>query len=314
MNLMELHKSIVEKENKHIYIFTGEEIYIRDNYINKICEVFCNNEYMRFDTVESAFQTMRKSRIFGGCKAFLVSDDKLYVKQENVWQGLYNDVISTGNILILTYNSMDKRGKFYKQNKEYICEFEKLGSEMLYKYISRDTELNEDNINMLIQICDSNYNRIVLEEDKIIQLSQSLNISQDEAFKKLLESGGIYKEIGDITFKFTDSIMDNDLTLIHEYLIKSKLIKEPEILTLSVLYNNFRQLYQVCTVPQGTKDISKLLNLTPWQIKVARSRQLKYTSDFLIYILKMIQKVESGIKTGNIDSDIAIDYLLINIL
>ena len=40
----------------------------------------------------------------------------------------------------------------------------------------------------------------------------------------------------------------------------------------------------------------------------------KYTTGELVKILKLIQKIEEGIKTGLIEETISLDYLLVNIL
>lgn len=314
MNLMELHNSLVNKDNKHFYIFTGEEIFVRDQYILNIVNMFTNTEPIRVDSVSNAIKVLKKPRISNAVRVFIVSDDKTFTKEEKAWYNVNNTVINGDDILILTYSNIDKRGKFYKHYKDTICEFDKLSDDVLEKYINRDIDLNPVSVKQLIDICNGNYNRIRLEEDKINQLAQAYNIDCDEAFKILLEHNVIYTDIGDITFNFTDAIMLYDLDKVKLYLEQSKLINEPPILTLSVLYNGFRNIYLIQNMPKGTKDISKILNLTPWQIKKAREKSSVFNNDDLIYILSKITEVEQGIKTGLIDVDIAIDYLLVNIL
>lgn len=314
MLIQELQKSIIDKDNKHIYFFTGEEIYVRDVYIQHIVNTFSNDLPVRCDTVSQAMEHIQKPRISGSVRVFIVSDDKTYTKEEKAWQTVNNAVINGTDILILTYSSIDKRSKFYKQHKDIICEFEKLSDELLFKYISKDIDLSNDNINKLISLCGGNYNRIRLEEDKIKQYAECMNYDCNTAFTKLLNCGVIYEEIGDITFRFIDSILYHNMDDILKYKIQAKKIKEPELLTLSVLFKSLVNIYQVQSLPKNTKDISKKLNLTPWQIKLAREKSGIYSNDDIIYILKLITKLEQGIKMGKIDSAIAIDYLLINML
>lgn len=318
MNIIDLQQSIVKKQNKHLYILTGDEIYIRDVYIQHIVDAFSNDLPVRCDTVSQAMKHIQKPRISGSVRVFIVSDDKTYTKEEKAWQTVNNAVINGTDILILTYSSIDKRGKFYKQHKDIVCEFEKLSDDMLHKYISKDIELCEENINKLIKLCNGNYNRIRLEIDKIKQFAESIRncvgCTYDTAFTKLLANGAFYEEIGDITFKFTDAILLHNMEDILKYKMQAKQIKEPEILTLSVLFKSLLQIYMVQSLPKGTKDISKKLNMTPWQVKMAREKSGVYTNEDILYMLQQIIKVEQGIKMGKIDSAIAIDYLLINIL
>ena len=314
MLIQELQKSIIDKDNKHIYFFTGEEIYVRDVYIQHIVDTFSNDLPVRCDTVSQAMEHIQKPRISGSVRVFIVSDDKTYTKEEKAWQTVNNAVINGTDILILTYSSIDKRGKFYKQHKDIICEFEKLSDELLFKYISKDIDLSDDNINKLISLCGGNYNRIRLEEDKIKQYAEFMNYDCNTAFTELLNCSVIYEEIGDITFRFIDSILYHNMDDILKYKIQAKKIKEPELLTLSVLFKSLVNIYQVQSLPKNTKDIAKKLNLTPWQIKLAREKSGIYSNEDIIYILKLITKLEQGIKMGKIDSAIAIDYLLINML
>ena len=314
MLIQELQKSIIDKDNKHIYFFTGEEIYVRDVYIQHIVNTFSNNTPIYCDTVVDAMKYIQKPRISDAVRVFIVSDDKLYIKEEKYWESVNNVIINGTDILILIYNSIDKRSKFYKHYKDIICEFEKLSDELLFKYISKDIDLSDDNINKLISLCGGNYNRIRLEEDKIKQYAECMNCDCNTAFTELLDCGVIYEEIGDITFKFTDSILYHNMGDILKYKIQAKKIKEPELLTLSVLFKSLVNIYQVQSLPKNTKDIAKKLNLTPWQIKLAREKSGIYSNEDIIYILKLITKIEQGIKMGKIDSDIAIDYLLINML
>ena len=314
MLIQELQKSIIDKDNKHIYFFTGEEIYVRDVYIQHIVNTFSNDLPVRCDTVSQAMEHIQKPRISGSVRVFIVSDDKTYTKEEKAWQTVNNAVINGPDILILTYSSIDKRSKFYKQHKDIIREYEKLSDELLFKYISKDIDLSDDNINKLISLCGGNYNRIRLEEDKIKQYAECMNCDCNTAFTELLNSGVIYEEIGDITFKFIDSILYHNMNDILKYKIQAKKIKEPELLTLSVLFKSLVNIYQVQSLPKNTKDIAKKLNLTPWQIKLTREKSGIYSNEDIIYILKLITKLEQGIKMGKIDSAIAIDYLLINML
>ena len=61
-------------------------------------------------------------------------------------------------------------------------------------------------------------------------------------------------------------------------------------------------------------NISKGTGLTGWQIKNVKSHIGKYSEDELIYIVQLIQKVESGIKTGRMEDEFAMQYLLTHIM
>lgn len=313
MELRELHKSIIDKKNLHLYIFTGNEIYVRDTYIKQIAKTFGCIDTIRYDTVSEAVRTIKKPRLNNGRMCFVVSDDKSYLKDDKSWETVNNIVIQHDAILIIVYNSLDKRSKFYKQYKDTICEFDVLSDNILKSYILADLpNFSENCVKKLISMCESNYNRIRLEEDKIRHFAEYQSISFDEAFNKLVAAGIITAPIGDITFKFTDAILLHDIDAVKKYSVQAKQIGEPELLTLSTLYNGFKNILSVQTAPKNIKAAD--LGLTPFQYKLAKEKSNVYTNADIIFILKLITNIEQGIKNGTIMPEIAIDYLLVNIL
>lgn len=81
---------------------------------------------------------------------------------------------------------------------------------------------------------------------------------------------------------------------------------------LSVLYNNAKAVLQVQSYDGN--NLSKATGLTGWQIKNAKPHVNKYSDEELIELLRLIQKCESGIKTGQIEEQFVIEYILARIL
>lgn len=320
MELHELQQQIIDKNLNHLYIWTGEEQGIMDVYLEKISEVI-GCAPIRLDSVQEAYAKMIQRRISGGCRLFVVRDDKDYLKQEKAWATINGIHMITEDYLVLIYTSMDKRSKFYKQNHESIIEFAKLPPELLAKYIQKKLpELSDSNRKQLAEICECDYNRILLECDKIqryfnaVTLDQELNISYDDVFLKLVREGVIYKPIGDITFKLTDAVITRNLSEIARYLYQAKLKGEPEVMILSILYNGFKQVLMVQGLGSNQADAAKRTGLTPWQVKMAKEKQGHYTISELVQAIKVIRETEKSIKTGRIDSDIALEYAIVNIV
>ena len=79
-----------------------------------------------------------------------------------------------------------------------------------------------------------------------------------------------------------------------------------------MLYNNFKiiLLIQSCK----SNDIEKTTGLKSNEIYFNKDKTGYYSIGELVNALKIIQKTEEGIKTGKIDEEISIDYVLDNIL
>ena len=308
MNLQELQKQIINKNFDNLYIFLGDEIAVQKIYINKIKEI-TGLELQYVEDLKSIYTKLSSNNIFNVKKLYVVIDDIDLTKQEKIWQDLQSKI--NDNIIIFKYNNLDKRSKFYKYFTQKIVEFNKLSNEVLTQYIKKEISLNNKNCEELINICGNNYNQILLEIDKIKNYSNPLD-SDDYLFEQLNNQGAFHKEISDITFEFIEKVLKRDIKAIYELRKKLIQIGESNIKLLSLLYTNFKTilLIQSC----NSKDICKTTGLQYYQVKYNQDKLDYYTISELVNILRNIQKVEKGIKTGTIDEVISLDYLLVNIL
>lgn len=322
MKLHELQKQIVSKELDKVYVFTGEEIGIMDIYLDKIYSVV-GCDVVRMDSVQESYAKMAQRRISGAPRCFVVRDDKEFLKQDKIWNTVFSLADKSPDYLILVYSSMDKRSKFYKQNTDMLTEFEKLTPDMLAKYINKELPgIQDRDAVRLAEMCECNYSRILLECDKIRQyvaaqkrkVPFSVDINCGEALKTLVEQGVIFQPIGDITFKFTDAILTRDYKNTSRYLREARQKGEPEIMVLSILYNGFKQILMVQGLGRDQSEPVKRTGLTPWQVKMAEEKQGHYSISELIEALKIVRFVEKGIKTGQIDADVSLEYVIVNIM
>lgn len=210
MNIQELQKQIIDKKLNDLYIFLGEEIAIQKIYINKIAEIK-NLEIQYVEYYKQIHNNLNVNNLFDTKKLYIILDDLDILKQEEVWK----EINVNGNIIIFKYNNLDKRNKFYKFFEQQIVEFNTLSEEVLVKYIQKEISLNNQNCKKLINICNSNYNQIILEIDKIKNYSNPLD-NDDYLFEELEKQGAFHKEISDITFTFIEKVMTRDEKQIYD--------------------------------------------------------------------------------------------------
>lgn len=315
MKLPDLQKQIVSKNIDRVLLLFGEEVAIMDIYLDKIYKV-TGGDVLRFDSVKEAYAKMVQRRITtGNSRVFVVRDDKDFLKADKEWAKVFNAAESGADYLILIYSSMDRRSKFYKQNQEKLCEFEKLSSSVLAGYINRLLPgMTSQEQEQFAQVCECNYSRVLLEADKVKHYAKVRYLENGPAFRELLKQGVIYQPIGDITFLFTDAILTRNRRDTAKYLQQAKAIGESEILTLSVLYNGFKQILMVQGLGSDQSEPVKRTGLTPWQVKMAKEKQHHYSIPELVNALKVIRSVEKSIKTGAIDADVAVEYVIVNIM
>ena len=137
-------------------------------------------------------------------------------------------------------------------------------------------------------------------------------MTYDEAFEQLLADGTIYQPPYDAIWDLTDAILDRKVNRAFNLLEQAYDFGEATMVMLSVLYNNAKAVLQVQSY--SGNNLSKGTGLTGWQIKNAKKHVGKYRDSELIRMMQLIQQTESGIKTGQIEDEMAMPYLLVRVL
>lgn len=315
MEISTVKQQIKNKCPNSFYIFTGPEIKVMDIYINKIAG--CKKlPVKRVESISDIYGKLRNNSFVDQSFCYVLRDDKELITTEKLWEDLYKTNIQKNNIVILILTSIDKRSKFYKYFKDVITEFAPLNETILIRYIKKEINLSESNCKKLIELCESDYSRILLEIDKLKCFQSMISVGglKDEAnqcFKELLRQGVIYQPPKDALFDYVDAVLKHQVNRAFDLLAQCYAAGESTIVLLSVLYTNTKQVLQVQSCE--SKEVSKSTGLTGWQIKCAKEKIGHYSIGDLVYMLKLIRSVEKGIKTGQIEDSIALPYIMTEI-
>jgi len=308
MDLQKVKKDIQSKTFDNLYVFTGEESGVIKIYINQIAKVK-NVPVQMCDSVEQVYKAKSKKSFIKNDRVFVVMDDKEFTTNENALNSVVR--VLGDDVLCLIYTKLDKRGKFYKNYKDKLIDVEPLKHDILVRYIMQACPLSSQRASYLADIT-IYYTQAMNEVDKINNVVKSLNISADDAFNKLLKDRCITVPPEDSIFDFVKAVMLRDYPSIYYYLDNCKRVGEAPLVMLSVLYNNTKQVLQVQSY--SGNDLAKASGLTPWQIKCAKEVMGSYSVAELVNIMDYCRKAEQDIKTGKLQSDVAIDYVLTHIL
>ena len=313
MKINELQKSIINKTPSNYMLWTGEELAVQDLYITKILEL----GYIKksIDTVEQAIKLITKPSFTKEKSLYIITQDNEYLQQEKLWEKVEEIATKSNNILLIRYSILDKRSKFYKKYKDTMTEFETLPDNILYKYTDKMLpKLSDEEIETLIKICGKNYGRILLEIDKIKTYEKETYKTTSEALQTLLKDGTITKPLDDVTFEFVDSFLYGNVEKTIKLAHGLKKQVESPLGVLSLLYTNFRNMLLYQGLGKDKNNAEEKTGLTKWQIKSVQKNIGGYSNQELQKALETITKAEQGIKTGKIDPEVALDYVILNIL
>lgn len=313
MDVTQIKSHIQNNSFDKFYIFSGPEWKVQRLYIDQIAKV-SGKELKYIDSIADIYGKKGSKMFVPKSYVYVVRDDKEITQNEKVQEQL--DSIIGNNILILLLVTLDKRTKFYKSYKDTIVEFEALKTEILRKYLQREINLSDKNCDKLMEVCEYDYGRCLLEIDKILCLNESdiegCYYDPDIAFTELLKDGVIYQPPKDAIFDFVDAILDCDTNLSFNLYHQCLEVGEATMVMISVLYNNAKAVLQVQSCKSS--DISKSTGLTGWQIKNAQKHLRKRTNGDLIYIMERCQKSQQAIVTGVVDEEFIMEDLLTRIL
>lgn len=310
MLISELKNNIVQSKIDNFYIFTGPEEGIMDIYIKQISKKL-GLTIKWADSIEEISKQLNLKSLVKVKYLYLVRQDKNFRTQENIWQFLKDKIV--GNYIIAIEPVIDKKTKFYKFFEDNIVTFEKLSTDMLYQYAKRKCPgLSSDNIEKLCEWCSNSYLRVMSELDKIQILSEKLSISQDLALDVLDNENGIFKEYNFDAFQYTDLIMSRNADSCFKYLTKAKQLNQ-DVLILGCLMQAFRGLVLLKN-DGGGKGLCERTGLTPWQARCAIQIDSNFSIDECENNLLFLQDLDVKIKTGIIDINLALKYLLAEIL
>lgn len=300
MTLQNLQAEILSKSTKNLYIFVGDEPVIEKLYINKIAD----SKNVDIEYLYSYKDLPQNGLILLENKLYVILYDDEILSQESFWMSL----LEANHTIILKFISLDGRSKFFKQFEDNIVIFDTLPKEIAINHLQEALALDAIDCGKLLSYSNS-YTQALLEADKILNYKNTI-LTPTRIFFELDEGGAFHKYVEDDIFKFIDSILLRDKKTTVKLYAQQK--DENCIKLIALLYNSFKTvlLIQSCK----SNDISKTTGLSSAQIYYNKDKINYYNSSELVDILRLLQKVDVKIKTGEMDSDIALDYLLVNIL
>ena len=313
MELIDLMKKISRNDIPHFLILFGEEQKIIDIYINNIRDKIQAKKVVK-ESVSSVVKNIGKKSIDKCKKLYIVTEDIAFTKLEDNWESAKNAI--NKDYVILRYNSLDKRSAFVRKNQQNIVEFSHLSGDVLQQYIQRDLpDLSDENVSKLISYCSNDYGRILLEVDKIKQYSSVItDLTIDSCFIQLDKQGLFHKEIGDITFELTDAVLGGYPEKAIQKLDEAKRKGEPAMMISSILYNGFRNLLAYQGLGKNKQGAMERTGMTKGELWGCTKNVGGYSMEEVKRNMLFCQKVESGIKMGTIDEDIALEYLVLSCL
>lgn len=308
MTIVELKSNLILNKLPNLLIFTGSETGVMNIYIKQILDKL-KIQVVKSESIKDVISLCSGNSFFKSKKIFIVNDDLEFLKAEDAWSNI--KTILNNNILILRYHIFDSRLSFWKHFEAETVIFEPMHPDILSKHLATEFGLDKENCLFIVNNCGNDYIKCQLEINKLVNLAKVKGINIDTAFKRYYKEVLCINNNADL-FEFIDAVLTKNkekILILYRDLKKSN---EPIVKIVSLLYNNFKNVLIAQTI-SNARNIQQNTGLNYYMYQKAKEFVGYYGDSEIEYILYMLMQIEQGIKTGSIDSEVAIDYFLLNL-
>lgn len=334
MNSKELNKKLNEGIIDNLYLFYGEEDYIKDTYIEKIKSIVLKDDIMgmnftQFDEEPSKNELIeavesvpvmceRKIVYLNGFNVVSTSSKKEIKETINE---LFNDIPSYTVIIIRERETDVKKIskpllKLVQENgNDILCD--KLSFSDMITFINRQFAKNKkkirrDDLEYLISICEPSINSILREVEVICAYLDD----SDEVTREIIDLL-VKKSIEDRVFSLSDAIINKDKKTAYDILNDLRLMKNqhPAGKIFSIVCDHFINMYVVITnsmerIPNNETLSLLELNGRGFLINKYLRQKDKIKTEKLREIISELNELDYKVKNGLTEPYFAIEKII----
>lgn len=309
MNIAELKLKIISNELPNFMVFTGEEFGVMNIYLNDIIKNF-DGSIHKLEYVKDSIKMFSSNSIISKKKLVIITDDYGFMKEDSAWPKII-DLVGN-NILILKYHQCDSRLGFWKYFKDKTVVFEKMSQNVLSKHLMKLYELDNNNAIQISEFCNNDYNKCLLEMEKVKVFSKLNGLDINSAFLQCIKNGVLCINQNVDILTFVDYVLTKNFKCAIKSYKKLLMENEPVLKIISFLYNGFKNVLVAQTM-SSAKNIKQNSGISYYSFIKAKEFCGYYTNEKIEDIMYLLMNIEQGIKKGTFTENIAVDFLLINL-
>ena len=309
----------LKSENyKHVYLFTGEEIYLRNQYKKKLQDALISPE----DTVNLNYYQGKGISVqelidqgetmpFFSERRLLVVEDSGFFKSASLELAEYLENIPETTYFLFVENEVDKRGRLYKTVKKYgsVVEFSRQTEDMLMRWILGILKKEQKNITrstmeLFLEKTGTDMNQIGMELEKLLSYTMGREVITAEDVEAICTSQTVNKIFEMISAR-AEKNQRKALDLYYDLLA----LKEAPMRILYLIARQFNQIMLISELNEqglGREAIAEKLGIQSFIVRNGIRYARSFSSEQLRYAVEMAVQTETDVKTGKLDENLEV--------
>ena len=314
----------LKSENyKHVYLFTGEEIYLRNQYKKKLQDALISPE----DTVNLNYYQGKGISVqelidqgetmpFFSERRLLVVEDSGFFKSASLELAEYLENIPETTYFLFVENEVDKRGRLYKTVKKYgsVVEFSRQTEDMLMRWILGILKKEQKNITrstmeLFLEKTGTDMNQIGMELEKLLSYTMGREVITAEDVEAICTSQTVNK-IFEMISAMAEKNQRKALDLYYDLLA----LKEAPMRILYLIARQFNQIMLISELNEqglGREAIAEKLGIQSFIVRNGIRYARSFSSEQLRYAVEMAVQTETDVKTGKLDEKLAVELVIV---
>ncbi len=319
-DIITLKEELAKKKLRSMYVFYGEEEYLKEFYIKKIEELVPDAglgefnrilitgaaDYGVYDDAWEGMPMMTDRRIL------LIRDSNIFTTrrsgdivppndgQKAFWTEKFKR-LSDDTVVIFCEKNVDARSALFKAASKagfaVKCSFMQMSDLKAYvikKSMHKGFKIDDKTAEYLVSVIDPGLNNLEHELDKLFNFCEGIIYKSDV-------DRVVSKSVQVQVFDITDGIMNNDPDSVFRVITDLKTQKESAFGVLYLIYANAEKMLHLKLANiTNRNDAAKLLGGSPWIAGRYLGGAAGFSTEALTHMVTRVPEIDYEIKSGRI--------------
>lgn len=319
-DLLKLKKQLKEGKLSPLYVFYGEEDFLRDMYVKRVTDCVPDGGFSEFNHIKLDGADVSFSEYDDAWESFPMMTDKklIHIKDSGIFSSKRSSGgpsteekkefwlekfkrISDDTVVIFDEASVDKRSALYKAAVKagVAVEFSYMSDADLVTWVVKQClnakkRMSKENAYYLITLCDPGLNNINNELNKL------LDFCDEEIYKSDIDRV-VSKSMQVIVFELTDAIMTGNTTKAMSTLSNLKTVRENAFTLLYLMFASFEKMLHAKLMRGASQsEIAVELGVSPYIARKYIDGARGFDEDTLTWMVRRVAEIDLDIKEGRV--------------